>query len=83
MPTTVDRKRRLGLASAHMDDGMGINRDDYDESVVGRFAHFADGSHGRNVYTTDSEDPDPAYANWKHIGTIDLDADPADWFGGE
>jgi hypothetical protein len=62
-----------------MDDGMGVVRDDPDESVIGRYAHFADGPLTRNVYTSDSEVPDEAYADWKHLDTFNLDRDPGEW----
>lgn len=79
MKSDTERSKRLRVAIRAMDDGMGIVRDDYDEAVIGRYAHFADGPHSRNVYTSDDPKPDPLYVDWAHVATLDLDRDLDRW----
>lgn len=79
MPDQSKRANGLRAVIRLMDDGMGIVKDIYDESALGRYAHVADGSHGRNVYTDDSPEPDAAYSTWKRLLTWDLDADVEVW----
>lgn len=72
------REERLARLAAEMHDGMGLTRDD-PGYATGRYAHFADGSYGRNVYTEDTPEPNVGYATWERLLTWDLDEDVEVW----
>jgi hypothetical protein len=74
------REERLARLARQMDDGMGLTRDD-PGYVTERYAHFADGTHGRMVYTQDTPEPHPGYVGdrWERLLTWDLDEDDEVW----